>query len=481
MKSTRTRTLTAAGAMILVLAFQNCSHDLPAEVFGSVSPAPVDGAGDSASLGGSTSSDYPLPDGGGLPVTAIEPLTYTMQSDSSGVAAQLSCKPGYSVVSATELSRSGRGACLPQIKGATVYFGSCSGQYRVTAVCAKVSTETLVKTSSALTTTESAFGPILSATEIEVPSGALSCLPSIAGSKVNHGGCGVSAGQNGYALLAVAGKVLDTKIASYTGSGNTVSVLTCPQGYLALSASEVSQSGRYHCIPGIDKNRVTFGGCGLLPNGETYTLRAVCGLLEGAKSSAQPTVEVMERSPFPGAYSAVIKHLEPSGAHSVRLALYDLKADGSVEQNYWTASSTIDPLQSYLALGIPVGTARQPGYAYAYDSAAQVQGNRQLTGTAVKVVGAWKKTTAGVDITWSNGATESWSLTWKDADLFKLELTFSSQAHGGFNLRSNGTRDPGALNAGWAFGAPGVPVTFASTVAQALTKDYSGETIQMNS
>ncbi|ANY17218.1 hypothetical protein AW878_21095 [Bordetella pseudohinzii] len=80
-----------------------------------------------------------------------------------------------------------------------------------------------------------------------------------------------------------------------------------------------------------------------------------------------------------------------------------------------------------------------------------------------------------------NGSTELWRATWSDATLTKIELQHANYISGSVYLKSDGTYNAAALNAGWGFG--GINVGFLTAVdVNGMHKDLPyGQVIRHNS
>lgn len=265
--------------------FQNCNFNHKAETLTSHqtdSPAPISSFLNTTNLSSTASN-----------ASTTDTYVYTSSFQSTGAAQTYTCTDGYSIVSATSTATSGASSCLTYVNGASVTYGGCSGSYFLQVVCAKTVTNVFTSTNTS-SQTDPMPNLVLSATDIEVPSGRLSCIPGISGKLVTHGGCGLEPGQTGYRFMAISAPVVDTKVFrdSYAGfDGVTARVMTCPSGYSAVSATEISTSGALQCIPMISDNKVYYSACDPTTHGN-YHLTAVCAKITGSGiSTASPTSE----------------------------------------------------------------------------------------------------------------------------------------------------------------------------------------------
>ncbi len=193
--------------------------------------------------------------------------------------------------------------------------------------------------------------------------------------------------------------------------------------------------------------------------------------------------------PVPGSYVVTLTGRLPTGPHFTRLAMYafagdcqDTAGSGTIAERfwYWRGDATG---RVYGSTGRRIGDVvpPDPGYAGNADRRKTVQGLRSFhrgRSGLTTLTGTWTRAGNVVSIAWSGGDTESWRFTWQDdvaaPHLRKLELTAASYVQGAIYLAPDGTRDPSAPNAGFAFGGPGPDFAYAAPIANVAATSYLG-------
>jgi hypothetical protein len=167
----------------------------------------------------------------------------------------------------------------------------------------------------------------------------------------------------------------------------------------------------------------------------------------------------------PGRYVAAWQWVR-TGEHCNRLSQLELQADGAVVDAGWTlCQATWGGYTDVWPIGTPSDGVAQS------DSDHSVQGVAAVLATSPETRSArWFWITYGVslEITWDDGASQRWRITWHEDGLYKLEpflISESDEPADTWLVDTDGTpsRNDTPSAGGWAYGdgdspAPDVPV-----------------------
>jgi hypothetical protein len=194
--------------------------------------------------------------------------------------------------------------------------------------------------------------------------------------------------------------------------------------------------------------------------------------------------------PLPGSYVVTITGELAGSTKFTRLAMYGFEGtcvggtgSGTVTERFWYWQGDGTGLSSrrlYGKTSRKVGAPLVPDSAPVLDAKKRIAGMKQFhrgKGRVLSLQGSWSLSANALAITWPDGGTESWRVTWSDDPgeslLHKIELTGASYLAGATYLAPGGTRDPEAPSAGWGFGGPG-PDFLVGKETPELVGDYSG-------
>ncbi|MPS80219.1 MAG: hypothetical protein E2591_19305 [Achromobacter sp.] len=174
--------------------------------------------------------------------------------------------------------------------------------------------------------------------------------------------------------------------------------------------------------------------------------------------------------PFPGGYAVTLKGVLPGGVNFTRLCMYSFQPGGTMRSDFWYWQGDA-PIWSaatpgdYGSIGRKVGYANQSSYPYNFDQNEYVQGSKKFSvsnSAPTTIFGTWSLQGSDSVLIDFGGSTELWKATWSDATLTKIELQQANYITGSTYLKSDGTYNAAAVNAGWGFG--GINVGFSTAV-----------------
>jgi hypothetical protein len=193
------------------------------------------------------------------------------------------------------------------------------------------------------------------------------------------------------------------------------------------------------------------------------------------------THQLASDSVVPGSYSVTVKGRLPDGVYFTKLAMYSFQPDGTMREDFWLWQSN-ETGDVYGPSPITVGLTSPLDNVYPLNADSNTTIRvmlRFLDQDPTTLYGTWSLDGNTISIRWSWGDWELWRHTWSapDRTLHKLELFGACYVQDSWYLFARGPdwlRNASAVNAGWAFGAPGVGFAQGSSTSEAGKKNYRG-------
>jgi hypothetical protein len=205
-------------------------------------------------------------------------------------------------------------------------------------------------------------------------------------------------------------------------------------------------------------------------------------------------LEPLTMEALPGYYVMSSKYLGTDDIQTSRLGQYtfdmDSETSGTILGKYWEWNENNMNGDVRVSSGHKIGHGDTiPGGNLDWDTDVYTMGDFMAGESAMTTLtGTWSLAGRRIAISWSNGDTENWYMTWEEPGvLYKLELYSASYTDTTFWLSqaaiagADGTlRDTEAANAGWALGGNTRDFLYARPWGLEMWKNCSGDYIKYN-